>query len=611
MNALPSTVAESGGMDMVRKFLAYENITATPLHTAVESCDTDNVRNLLKGSITAGEISAEHRETSLLVHTKDAPLNKVRNLLRKIRSSKLLNIMYKKNFKQLYIDTEKFKNVTTTPLHKATESHDVEKVRVALGHAEYSVNATDSVGWTPLHYACAAGNLDMVKMLLSEFKADTACRGVDGDTALMLAALAGQNQVVYSLLSEYQCPVDTKDEYGWDALFHACAGGHTDLARSLILKYDADVNARSERNDTPLHIAALCGKDDEKLSTFITEFGFVTDNRGALGRTFLHYACGGGNVNLVRNLVLDHNADVNVKDDKNNTPLHMAALAGKDEVVFTLINEFGCNVKEDKGFSGRSLLHHAGSATLVRSLVLDYNADINAKDDQNNTPLHVAALGGRDEVAFTLINEFGCDITENRGYLGRSVLHHARSINLVRTLVLHHHADINAKDDENNSPLHVAALFGRDEMVFTLINEFGCDTEERDILGRSLLHHACEGGNVNLVRTLILHHNANIHARDYESNTPLHVATYCGKDEVVLTLLNEFGGIKERGALGMSLLHHACEGGNVNLVRSLILHYNVDVNARDDQNNTPLHVAAFCGKDEVVLALLSQFGCDV
>ena len=75
------------------------------------------------------------------------------------------------------------------------------------------------------------------------------------------------------------------------------------------------------------------------------------------------------------------------------------------------------------------------------------------------------------------------------------------------------------------------------------------------------------------------------------------MAALSGKDEVALTLINEFGcDTKVRGALGRSLLHSACNGGSVNLVRTLIREHNADINARDDENNTPLHVAAFVVK---------------
>ena len=59
-----------------------------------------------------------------------------------------------------------------------------------------------------------------------------------------------------------------------------------------------------------------------------------------------------------------------------------------------------------------------------------------------------------------------------------------------------------------------------------------------------------------------------------------------------------------------SLLHSACQGGSVSLVRTLIQKHNADTNAKNDQNNTPLHVAAFSGEAEVALCLINEFGCD-
>ena len=67
----------------------------------------------------------------------------------------------------------KFEGITATPLHRATESHDMETVRNIILHDKNSVDCTDTLGWTPLHYACAVGNLDMVRMLVYELKADT------------------------------------------------------------------------------------------------------------------------------------------------------------------------------------------------------------------------------------------------------------------------------------------------------------------------------------------------------------------------------------------------------------------------------------------------------
>ena len=108
--------------------------------------------------------------------------------------------------------------------------------------------------------------------------------------------------------------------------------------------------------------------------------------------------------------------------------------------------------------------------------------------------------------------------------MGRSLLHNAckgGNVNLVKTLIREHKADVYALDDENNTPLHVASLSGKEEVVLSLITDFKCDISAKGVMGRSLLHNACNGGNVNLVKTLIREHKADVDALDDENNTPL------------------------------------------------------------------------------------------
>ena len=50
-------------------------------------------------------------------------------------------------------------------------------------------------------------------------------------------------------------------------------------------------------------------------------------------------------------------------------------------------------------------------------------------------------------------------------------------------------------------------------------------------------------------------------------------------------------------------LHSACREGNISLVQKLVLEHKADVNARDDDNKTPLNVAALYGNEEVVFSL--------
>ena len=175
-----------------------------------------------------------------------------------------------------------------------------------------------------------------------------------------------------------------------------------------------------------------------------------------------------------------HNADVNVQDEYNNTPLHVAAGHGKEGVVLALINEFGCDTNI-RGRDGRTLLHSAsagGCVALVRTLIRDHNGDVNAQDKENNTPLHVAAQYGAEVVTSSLITTFGCD-THARNSRGWTFVHTACYNGRANIIVKSAGTCISplVQDNNGNTPLHLASEYsnnhstrnGRRECVEALL----------------------------------------------------------------------------------------------------------------------------------------------
>ena len=297
-----------------------------------------------------------------------------------------------------------------------------------------------------------------------------------------------------------------------------------------------------------------------------------------------------------------------------DTPLHIAARNGDVDKVRELL-EGGMYGVECPDEFGRTPLHVAargGHLGVVRVLISEYKASMNAFDNYGRTPFLSAIDYDKEDVALALLEEFNCKVS-------RDDVHRACKrglLKLVQAMVQKCGVDIMNDVYNGDTPLHAAARSGNYELVMVLLNEYGrcCDTLKKGQYGQSLLHCACEGGNIDLVQTIIRDHRGDITARDDSGDTPLHLVARSGNYELAMFLLNEYGRccdtLKE-GNHGQPLLHCACEGGNIDLVRTIIRDYKGDVMARDGRSDTPLHIAAWYGREDLVCVLIDEYGCDV
>ena len=74
---------------------------------------------------------------------------------------------------------------------------------------------------------------------------------------------------------------------------------------------------------------------------------------------------------MVRMLISEFKADVNLRDNYGNTSLHDAAIRGNEDIVLALIHEFSCDVNI-RGYHGGTYLHKAcvyGHANMTSSEV--------------------------------------------------------------------------------------------------------------------------------------------------------------------------------------------------------------------------------------------------
>lgn len=227
--------------------------------------------------------------------------------------------------------------------------------------------------------------------------------------------------------------------------------------------------------------------------------------------------------------------------------------------------------------SGIFAAAESGSIETLTFLVDEKGADVNARDAQDRTPLHLAAMNGHLSAARFLIE---------RG------------------------AHVNARAGEGQlAPLGllVWAMKNRPEMARLLI-EKDADVNERTGDGMPLLHGACGGGMIEIVKVLI-EKGADVNIRDARGCTPLHCVALARKTAIVKLLIAEGADINAKGVGGVMPLHTALLGEDSEIAK-LLVENGADVNAafRDEltgsgRSATPIELASELGLTEMVKVL--------
>ena len=132
--------------------------------------------------------------------------------------------------------------------------------------------------------------------------------------------------------------VNEKNGAGETPLHQAARNGHAAVVAALIAA-GAEVNAADTAGFTPLHQAALNGHVVIVL-TLIAEKADVNMDDDNFGFTSLHQAANKGHVSIVSALIAA-DADVNARTKQDRTPLWLADVGGRADVVAVLIAEGG------------------------------------------------------------------------------------------------------------------------------------------------------------------------------------------------------------------------------------------------------------------------------
>jgi len=418
------------------------------------------------------------------------------------------------------------------------------------------------------------------------------------------AAMRGDHVEVRSLL-EHGADVNAAQGDGMTALHWAAVNADLDVARWLVYA-GANVRATTRLNAiTPLWLAAQ--SSDALMVRLLLDNKAEPDAATATGVTPLMIASASGNPGAV-SLLIERGANPNAKEKTyGQTPLIFAAAFNRPDAISALL-EHGADaaiatrarVTAGEAMGGLTALHYAvrqGNVEAVDAL-LDKGADVNGVSSDNTTPLMLATINGRFDLALHLLAR-GADpriATAAGGTpLYRVVDAHwapkstypqppdtgqqqTGYLELMKAL-LEHGADPNAR-------LGRALWYTR----------FGAGTDGVDPAGATPFWRAAQVGDVDAMRLLVAH-DGDPSAKTAEGISPLMVlagAGYRGNDAIT------------------------SPAGRMPAMRYLVEELGANVNETDDaagaskrvdattRGYTPIHDAAARGDNEMILYLASK-----
>ena len=318
-------------------------------------------------------------------------------------------------------------------------------------------------------------------------------------------------------------------------------------------------------------------------------------------------------------LVLNNTMDIDTPGLCNRTPLMMASPSSSSAFIETLI-DLGADVNAQRTDDKVTPLYLAScwNHYMAVRLLLENGADANKPRHDGNSPLHIAASNGFFNVARLLL-DYGADVNIP-GIDGYTPFHCAVShgCNLTE-LLIEKVSNVNLRTKRGRTPLYIAVKNQYEQLIKMLLEHkadvsmgYSEDTKERIYLvrgkdrGKPAWHYVLVDKHL-LGLFLKKAKGRSLDVKDFGTV----LRSGWGQDPSAGTIDQI---LKENSAMfgeipGESLLHVACRNNDAVAIDLLVKHGAWNLNPRDAEGFTPLHIAAIHGNMQAVEKLV-DLGAD-
>ncbi|TYA74354.1 ankyrin repeat domain-containing protein [Seonamhaeicola marinus] len=388
---------------------------------------------------------------------------------------------------------------------------------------------------------------ESIKHLMSKEGNDVNKLTHDGRTYIFWAAYKGNDQLMSYLLKN-GAKTDIIDDHGFTILnFAANASVKNTKVYDLCLAHGADLKKDLGYFDANALLMAIVKDDDLSITKYFVSKGLDIASTDKYGNDAFNYAAKSGNIELLNQLL-------------------NKGLAGNDNAF--LFAAYGTRGKKNR----LKVYQYLESKGLNPNVINEVDG---------STPLHQVAWGKDEEVINYFISK-GVDVNAKNKVGVTAFMNASQSNNLnILKLLFKHVKDINQTNKKGQTALMLAVKSNTPEMIKFLLDNGG-NAKQLDKKGHNISHYLLEGYSQK-------------NAKDFPQK---------------MTLLKTAGvDIKLPQKNGKTWYHYAVEKNNIDLMR-LASKMNQDINAKDNEGNTALLLAAMKAKDDEILKFLLKQGAD-
>lgn len=355
----------------------------------------------------------------------------------------------------------------TTPLNAAISRKSIDFVESLL-EAGADTEGTDSCGLTALHAASTIASLqDTINSIFGFVEDAPETRAINIKTQLEYV----------TLLVKHRADIEKRTRHGFSPLLSSISDNQPKMVE-LCLMYGADPNTTNDNGETMLTYA-IDNNSDIDIIKILLNAGVDNNMCNIHGLTPLHVALNRHRFDVAK-LLIESDADINAMSPASETPLNLAIINGSEEISRLLI-EKGAHVSTHIDSLLFDAIKHSRGLDLIK-LILEHSNDVKVRNGR--LLLNTALDKNYPFKLFSMIIDIIQNLHEMDGSLQNPLFTAIRRNRIdVMNLLLDKGFNIQTRNDEGATPLHIAAMKDSHDLCKFLLDH-GADMGATDIYGK-------------------------------------------------------------------------------------------------------------------------------